>query len=119
MESLFCPVHLISPPLCWPDIRWTDDDSVLILDIKYGHISLLLLEKSYLLFVDFCEGYFTGRVQRLRNSSFLIEGRSTAVEPSLPKAKGSQVLLSRGVVMSAPIFGAGKKSQPDCMSAMG
>ena len=23
MESLFCPVHFISSPLCWPDVRWT------------------------------------------------------------------------------------------------
>jgi len=30
MESLFCPVHFISSLLYWPDVRWTDDESVLI-----------------------------------------------------------------------------------------
>jgi len=30
MEWLFCPVHFISSPLCWPDVHWTDDETVLI-----------------------------------------------------------------------------------------
>jgi hypothetical protein len=34
MESLFCPVHFISSPLCRPDVRWTAVESVLVIIIK-------------------------------------------------------------------------------------
>jgi len=50
MESLFCPVHLISSPLCWPDIRWTDDESVFNPHNKYNyhlHISAYVSDKLF------------------------------------------------------------------------
>jgi hypothetical protein len=42
MESLFCPVHFISSPLCWLDVRWIDVESVFILMIKIIFLYLYL-----------------------------------------------------------------------------
>jgi hypothetical protein len=73
-----------------------------------GNNSLLLLEKSCSLFDDFCEGYFTGRVQHLRNSCFLFREGQQQLSVRCLKLQAFRYNYQGLFGMSAPILARAK-----------